>query len=242
MKGDFWMQMPMLLGTGSMMHKAIFGKALDKAEKTVEYGLKGRLGSIGKQWGKATLSEGFIEEAGQSTLENYYTKKAYEGKLGKGLIGDVNIGDLTKEYINTVSSVEGQKAIFLGALLGGPFMSMAARREYLKGLKDTNNFPRDGVTVGWSDKINAKYDAELKALKETENNSENTRIIENNSVSLSNIDKITKREDKTALVNWAMDNNFDLKLDGLNNMFEQLKRDFRNNNDLNEKVKTICGL
>jgi hypothetical protein len=139
MKGDFWMQMPMLLGTGSMMHKAIFGKALDKVEKTVEYGLKGRLGSIGKQWGKATLSEGFIEEAGQSTLENYYTKKAYEGKLGKGLIGDVNIGDLTKEYINTVSSVEGQKAIFLGALMGGPFMSMEARREYLKGLKDTNS-------------------------------------------------------------------------------------------------------
>lgn len=139
MKGDFWMQMPMLLGTGSMMHKAIFGKALDKVEKTVEYGLKGRIGSIAKQWGKATLSEGFIEEAGQSTLENYYTKKAYEGKLGKGLIGDVNIGDLTKEYINTVSSVEGQKAIFLGALMGGPFMSMEARKEHLKGLKDTNS-------------------------------------------------------------------------------------------------------
>ena len=138
MKGDFWMQMPMLLGTGAMMHKAIFGKALDKVEKTVECGLKGRIGSMAKQWGKALVTEG-NEEAVQSTLENYYTKKAYEGKLGKGLIGDVNIGDLTKEYINTVSSVEGQKAIFLGALLGGPFMSMAARKEYLKGLKDTNS-------------------------------------------------------------------------------------------------------
>jgi len=138
MKGDFWMQMPMLLGTGSIMHKAIFGKALDKVEKTVEYGLKGRVGSMAKQWGKALVTEG-NEEAVQSTLENYYTKKAYEGKLGKGLIGDVNIGDLTKEYINTVSSVEGQKAIFLGALMGGPFMSMEARKEYLKGLKDTNS-------------------------------------------------------------------------------------------------------
>ncbi len=62
MKGDFWMQMPMLLGTGSMMHKAIFGKALDKVENTVEYGLNGRVGSMAKQWGKATLYEGFIED------------------------------------------------------------------------------------------------------------------------------------------------------------------------------------
>lgn len=138
MKGDFWTQLPMLIGTGSMMQKAIFGKTLDKVEKTVEQGLKGRAGSVVKQWGKALLSEGFVEEASQSTLENYYTKKALSGKLKDGWSSALEIGGLTEEYINTVNSTEGAKAIFLGALMGGPAMSMEARREYKKGLKDTN--------------------------------------------------------------------------------------------------------
>jgi hypothetical protein len=152
MKGDFLTQLPMLLGTGAIMHKAIFGKTLDKVEKTIEQGIKGRVASSAKQWGKALLSEGFIEEGGQTTLEQYYTKKATEGKLGNGVLNDINIGDLTKEYINTVSSTDGQKAIFLGMLMGGPAMSMEARREYKKGLKDTNN-----ITNGVNSAIDDHY-------------------------------------------------------------------------------------
>jgi len=212
MKGDFWMQMPMLLGTGSMMHKAIFGKALDKVEKTVEYGLKGRVGSMTKQWGKATLSEGFIEEAGQSTLENYYTKKAYEGKLGKGLIGDVNIGDLTKEYINTVSSVEGGKAIFLGALMGGPFMSMEARREHLKGLKDTNSIT-NGVKSSIDDyntiKENDIYETDPKdptkpLFKKDENGNITSEKIINREKALKVAESLKNIEDDDALYDEAI--------------------------------------
>ena len=139
MKGDFWTQLPILLGTGSMMQKAIFGKTLDKVEKTVEYGLKDRVYSIGKQYGKALMTEGFLEEGGQSTLERYYTKKALNGDLKNGWLNSLNRKDLTAEYINTLSTVDGQKAVFLGALLGGPFMSAEARKEYKKGLKDTNS-------------------------------------------------------------------------------------------------------
>ena len=139
MSADFITQLPMLIGTGSIMHKAIFGKVGNKVESVVEQSLKQRVGSVAKQFGKATLSEGFIEEGGQSTLEKYFTKTAAEGTLGGHIYDDINIGDLTKEYINTVSSTDGQKAIFLGAVMGGPAMSMEARREYKKGLKDTNS-------------------------------------------------------------------------------------------------------
>lgn len=152
MKGDFLTQLPMLLGTGAIMQKAIFGKTLDKVEKTVEQGIKGRIGSSVKQWGKSLLSEGFIEEGSQSTLEQYYTKKATEGKLGKGIINDINIGDLTNEYINTVNSTDGAKAVFLGMLMGGPAMSMEARREYKKGLSDSNN-----ITNGVNSAIDDHY-------------------------------------------------------------------------------------
>lgn len=138
MKGDFFTQLPMLLGTGSIMHKAIFGKVADKVEKTVEQTLKQRAGSTVTQWGKAFLSEGLIEEGGQSALENYFTKSASKGLLKGHIYDDVNLGDLTKEYINTVSSTDGLKAVLLGGVMGGPFMSMEARKEHLHGLKNTN--------------------------------------------------------------------------------------------------------
>lgn len=138
MRGDFVTQLPMLLGTGSIMHKAIFGKVADKVEKTVEQTLKQRAGSMATQWGKAFLSEGLIEEGGQSTLENYFTKSASKGLLKGHIYDDVNLGDLTKEYINTVSSTDGLKAVLLGGVMGGPFMSMEARKEHLHGLKNTN--------------------------------------------------------------------------------------------------------
>lgn len=83
-------------------------------------------------------------------------------------------------------------------------------------------------------------------IKETENNSENTRIIENNFVSLSNLDKVENLKDKKALIQFAKEqrdfkiakgNEFSVK-----KQFEQLKQELSNDKDLNEEVKKICGL
>lgn len=67
----------------------------------------------------AAVSEGVVEEAGQSTVEAMFTNKAKKGKLTGSTINNFNIGELADNYLETVSSTEGQKAMFLGAFLGG---------------------------------------------------------------------------------------------------------------------------
>jgi hypothetical protein len=141
MKDTFIANVGILLGPNAIMHKAIWGKAAQKYEKTTEQGIKSiaeRTGTSLGRVGGAFASEGFWEEGSQTTVENMYVDKAMRGELGKNFTSDASIGDFTKEYINTISSTDGQKAIFLGGAIGGPMMSYQGRKQDVANRKSTN--------------------------------------------------------------------------------------------------------
>lgn len=66
-----------------------------------------------KAIGTSVVSEGFVEEGGQSSIENYEVKRA------TGKTSDDLMHGLIKEYSNTLTSLEGQKSILLGSVIGG---------------------------------------------------------------------------------------------------------------------------
>ncbi len=141
MKNTFISNVGILLGPNAIMHKAIWGKAAEKFERTAEKGLESvlnRVSNVGKRFGTALASEGFFEEGSQTTVENMFVDKAMKGQLGKGFLQDTSIGEFAKEYANTLASTEGQKAIFLGGALGGPMMSYQGRKEDVANRKRTN--------------------------------------------------------------------------------------------------------
>ena len=125
-KGVFMNNMTLLLAPNFIMNKNLLGrfvpskntlnKITDKAGNLIEASpltKKQMLGEYAKTIGTGIFSEGFVEEAGQFAVENYYDK------LAKGETDDNLITGLINEYANALSSTEGQKSIFLGAFLGG---------------------------------------------------------------------------------------------------------------------------
>jgi hypothetical protein len=137
MKDVFVSNLAILIGPNLLMSKALFGTASDKfVAETTKDTVKNRALQSGKRWGKAFLSEGFIEEGGQSTVENVFRNKGLNNELGKG--NDFNIGELAKGYADTISSTEGQKAIFLGGMMGSPMMSYQGRKEDVANREKSN--------------------------------------------------------------------------------------------------------
>jgi hypothetical protein len=119
--------------------KMIWGKAGAKALNTEVPSLLGKIANRGKNVGGALVSEGFVEEASQSTVENLFTDKAKRGELSSsGITNDFNLGELGKEYINTVSSTDGQKAIFLGGFFGGTMGAYAGAKQDIQDRKVSN--------------------------------------------------------------------------------------------------------
>jgi hypothetical protein len=157
MKNTFISNVGILLGPNAMMHKAIWGKAADKFERVAETGFKDvvktgfkgvtktgfkgvakRAGTSTKRVLKAFGSEGLWEEGSQTTVEKMFTNKAMDGSLKKDYGSDFSVDDFSKEYINTLNTVDGQKAIFLGGALGGPMMSYQGRDKDVKNREKTN--------------------------------------------------------------------------------------------------------
>lgn len=119
--------------------KMIWGKAGAKALNAEVPSLLGKIANRGKNVGKAVVSEGFVEEASQSTVENLFTDKAKRGELGSsGITNDFNLGELGREYINTVSSTDGQKAIFLGGFFGGTMGAYQGAKQDIQDRKVSN--------------------------------------------------------------------------------------------------------
>ena len=186
MRNTFVSNVGILLGPNAIMHKAIWGKAAQKFEKTTDSALK-RVGKSASRIGSAFASEGFWEEGSQSTVENMYVNKAMNNKLGKG--DDYNIGDFAREYVNTLNTTDGQKAIFLGGALGGPMMSHGGRKEDVINRKYTNSVLSDidakidyfnGVFEGNSYKTETKPDGTVGYIykKDKEGNDTTEREID----------------------------------------------------------------
>lgn len=153
MRDTFKSNLAVLIIPNLLMSKALFGKAESKLVKEVEKtGLKAlgqRGGKVLERYGKAFASEGFLEEASQTTAQNMFTQKAMRNELKRGdeadggfITGglqDFTIGEATDAYLDTVASTEGAKAIFLGGMMGAPLMSHQGRKEDVRNRKETND-------------------------------------------------------------------------------------------------------
>lgn len=92
-----------------------------------------RLKDVPKKAGGMFLSEGFVEEGSQSTIENYLKGKAQTGDLSDSTFKDINISELGSEYIDMLTSTEGQKAIALGGILGYGSTAIRSAKQILTG-------------------------------------------------------------------------------------------------------------
>jgi len=85
-----------------------------------------KAGSMAGSLGKGIASEGFFEEGLQMAME----EAEMSGK------NSLNLGSVISTYIDNLSSVDTQKGIFIGALLGG---TMSAYGDYKSGKTDETN-------------------------------------------------------------------------------------------------------
>lgn len=97
-----------------------------------------RLKDIPKKAGGIFLSEGFVEEGSQSTIENYLKGKAKKGELSDSTFKDINISDLGSEYVDMLTSTEGQKAIALGGILGYGSVALRSAKQLTYGREITD--------------------------------------------------------------------------------------------------------
>ena len=149
----------LLLVPNALQSSMMFGKGASKFMSS--YTTKEALKAAGKRIGKNFLSEGFIEEAGQSTVENYLSEKANKNQLkSKGVfnLDDFDSKGLKQAYLDTLTSVDGQKAIFLGGVLGSTMSVYQGREEDIQNKKNS-----DDVTG-----LTEKYDSSLRSIIETD--------------------------------------------------------------------------
>lgn len=134
MRDVFASNVAILAGPNAIMSKMIWGKSIDTPFKKIFNKSGDLLEESGKRSQKEIakeilpntlaggLREGAFEEGLQTTAENYFTDKEIKGEGVKRMLGAqlAFIGDLPKAYTETVSTVEGQKAVALGAILSAP--------------------------------------------------------------------------------------------------------------------------
>jgi len=152
MRDTFKSNLAVLIVPNLLMSKALFGKKADKLvsnlEKTTLQKAATRGGKIVKRYGKAFASEGLLEEGSQTAIETMFTDKAMQNELkrGDGFDGgfvsgglqDFNLGEATEAYSDMINSTEGEKAIFLGAIMGAPMMSYQGRKEDVYNQEKSN--------------------------------------------------------------------------------------------------------
>jgi len=135
----FLSNMAILIGPNAIQSKMLFGKAGAKQlTKELAPSILNKAGNRLKNIGGALASEGFFEEGLQTTVENTFSNSANKGELTDNFINDFNIGELASGYLDTISSTDGQKAIFLGGVLGGGMSAVAGAKEDIYNRNKTN--------------------------------------------------------------------------------------------------------
>lgn len=137
-----------LFGPNLIMSKILWGgprnktpnKILSNNSKFESQNLttKTKLGNAVKDFGKAGAREGFFEEGMQSTAENYFTENPNKS------IVDFIAGDFAKAYVDTISTTEGQKAVFLGLAFGGGMQAFTGYKQASKENKVYNELATQG--------------------------------------------------------------------------------------------------
>jgi hypothetical protein len=137
-----------LYGPNMMMSKMIWGKSLNKAKNiSMKDGLFQSVPKLtggqkaveaGKGLLKGSLSEGAFEEGMQMVTENYFTNPDnMQGSFTDQMGGFV--GSLVESYMDMAGSTEGQKAMFLGALMGGGMTGYHSVKEEAGSIDKANS-------------------------------------------------------------------------------------------------------
>ncbi len=149
----FLSNMAILAGPNMMMSNMLHGaKNIEKlgsklidpntgklVSNVVDYSLKEKIGRGAKRVGEAFLSEGFFEEGLQSTSETYFKEKALNENNNKNFL---------EAYLDTLGTTEGQKAVFLGGVLGGGMTAYHGVKEDKAQIKQAGellNKTKEGV-------------------------------------------------------------------------------------------------
>lgn len=153
----FLTNVAILAGPNAINTKLLYGKGAsklmnikDKSGAIVDkVGLSAlnRVGRVGGSFINALGREGFYEEGLQMTAENYFKDKASEGELTDNYLGNIDINNFQTEYLNMLTTTEGQKAIALGGLLGGGMQSVQGFKQDSRNIKETNRLLDVGKEV-----------------------------------------------------------------------------------------------
>lgn len=140
-----------LAGPNALQANMLWGKTLNKSagklldsegkliKSVVEPSILQKIGNRSKDVLKAGMSEGLWEEGMQMTVENMFTNSAKKGQLTDNPFNDFNISELGEAYLDTISSTEGQKAMFLGAFLGGGMQAYSGAKTDIVDRKATQS-------------------------------------------------------------------------------------------------------
>lgn len=138
----FWANAAILLGPNIRMSKFLWGKNVnkgvskyfDKGFKLTEKELPGVKQTIGqglKNFGKGAVSEGLVEEGGQFASSEFFKDNA-NADFGE------SIGGIVTSYMDMLGTVDGQKAIVMGAIFGGGMSSVMETKQDIAKTKNYN--------------------------------------------------------------------------------------------------------
>ena len=106
------------------------GNKLNKLDDFKRFG-KANLKKQGTNVAKNVVTEGFYEEGMQSATETYFSEN-YDKGMSEYL------QNISSSYLDMLGTTEGQKAIFLGAVLGGGMSIYQTNVDNKNQIKDTN--------------------------------------------------------------------------------------------------------
>jgi len=135
----FVSNLAILLVPNVIQTKMIWGKGVGSQLVKDTPSLMTKVANRGKNVLGATASEGFLEEGTQSTVETMFTNKAKRGELTNNMSQDFNISELVSSYIDTLNTTDGQKAIFLGGILGGGMSAYQGGKSDITTRKETQD-------------------------------------------------------------------------------------------------------
>jgi len=135
----FVSNLAILLVPNSIQTKMIWGKGIGSQLVKDTPSLMTKVGNRVKNVLGATASEGFLEEGTQSTVETMFTDKAKRGELTDNMSKDFNVSELASNYIDTLNTTNGQKAIFLGGVLGGGMSAYQGAKSDIATRKETTD-------------------------------------------------------------------------------------------------------
>lgn len=135
----FVSNLAILLVPNAIQTKMIWGKGVGSQLVKDTPSLMAKIGNRGKNVLGALGSEGFLEEGTQSTVETMFTDKANKGELTNNMLNDFNVSELVSSYIDTLNTTDGQKAIFLGGVLGGGMSAYQGAKSDIATRKQTQD-------------------------------------------------------------------------------------------------------